>query len=84
MVKYIIAKQLVGRKVITSDGYDVGRFVDAEISEVTGKINNILVEPNMDSGFASRLKAESGQVKIPYAAVLAVNDYIVVDRKNVA
>lgn len=84
MVKYIIAKQLVGRKVVTSDGYDVGRFVDAEISEVTGKINSILVEPNMDSGFASRLKSEGGQVKIPYAAVLAVNDYIVVDRKNVA
>jgi sporulation protein YlmC with PRC-barrel domain len=84
MVKYIIAKQLVGRKVITSDGFDVGRFVDAEISEVTGKINNILVEPNMDSSFASRLKAESGQVKIPYASVLAVNDYIVVDRKNIA
>ncbi|MEM3227668.1 MAG: PRC-barrel domain-containing protein [Candidatus Micrarchaeaceae archaeon] len=84
MVKYIIAKQLVGRKVVTSDGYDVGRFVDAEISEVTGKINNILVEPNMDSSFSSKLKVEGGQIKIPYAAVLAVNDYIVVDRKNVA
>lgn len=82
MVKYIIAKQLVGKKVVTSDGFDVGRLVDAEVSEVTGKINTLLIEPNLDSEFASKLKSEGGQVKVPYATVLAVNDYIVVDRKN--
>ena len=43
MVKFIIAKQLVGKKVITNDGFDLGRFVDAEISKVTGKLNNLLV-----------------------------------------
>jgi sporulation protein YlmC with PRC-barrel domain len=82
MVKYIIAKQLVGKKVITNDGFDVGRFVDAEVSEVTGKINHILIEPNMDSTFATKLKMESGQIRVPYAAVTAVNDYIVIDRKS--
>jgi sporulation protein YlmC with PRC-barrel domain len=30
MVKFIIAKQLVGKKVITNDGFDLGRFVDAD------------------------------------------------------
>ena len=28
MVKFIIARQLVGKKVVTSDGYDVGRLFD--------------------------------------------------------
>lgn len=82
MVKFIIAKQLVGKKVITTDGYDLGRFVDAEISEVTGKIVNMLIEPNLDSGMAAKLKAEDGQLKIPYSAIDAVNDYIMVNRKN--
>ena len=82
MVKFIIARQLVGKKVITNDGYDVGRLIDLEISDVTGKIVNLVVEPNLDSGLANRLKVDSGQVKIPYASVLAVNDYAVVDRKN--
>ena len=81
MVKFIIGRQLVGKKVITSDGFDVGRFVDAEVSPVTGKINSFLIEPNYDSGFASKLKVDSGQLKVPYAAIQAVNDYIVVDRK---
>ncbi|MCL5100093.1 MAG: PRC-barrel domain-containing protein [Candidatus Marsarchaeota archaeon] len=83
MVKFIIGRQLVGKKVVTNDGYDVGRFVDAEISPVTGKINAFLVEPNLDSSFASKLKVDSGQLKVPYASVQAVNDYIVVDRKNI-
>ncbi|MDE1868994.1 MAG: PRC-barrel domain-containing protein [Candidatus Micrarchaeota archaeon] len=82
MVKFIIAKQLVGKKVITTDGYDLGRFVDAEVSEVTGKIVNMLVEPNLDSSMAAKLKSEDGQLKIPYAAIDAVNDYIMVNRKN--
>ncbi len=82
MVKFIIARQLVGKKVITSDGFDVGRLFDVEISEVTGKIVNLVVEPNLDSGLANKMKVDGGQVKIPYNSVLAVNDYAVVDRKN--
>ena len=82
MVKYIIAKQLVGKKVITLDGFDVGRLFDVEISEVTGKITNLIVEPNMDSSIANKMKIESGQLKVPYNAVQAVNDYCVIDRKN--
>ncbi|MCL5440943.1 MAG: PRC-barrel domain-containing protein [Candidatus Marsarchaeota archaeon] len=82
MVKYIIARQLVGKKVVTNDGYDVGRLVDLEISEVTGKINNLLIEPNLDSEFATKLKAEAGYVRVPYEAIMAVNDYVVADRKN--
>jgi sporulation protein YlmC with PRC-barrel domain len=82
MVKYIIAKQLVGKTVISTDGYRIGRFVDAEINEVTGKINEIVIEPDMDSAVASKMKSDSGQLKISYASVSAVNDYIMVDRKN--
>ena len=81
MVKYIIAKQLVGKRVVTSDGFDLGRFVDAEVSEVTGKIVNILIEPNPDSTVASKVKQEDNQIKVPYNALTAVNDFMVVDRK---
>lgn len=82
MVKFIIAKQLVGKKVVTSDGFDLGRFVDAEVSKVTGKINVILVEPDPDSGIANKMRGDDENIKVPYDAVTSVNDYIVVDRKN--
>ena len=54
MVKFIIAKQLVGKKVITSDGFDLGRFVDAEISKVTGKLNVLLIEPDPTAALQTR------------------------------
>ncbi|HUC38596.1 MAG TPA: PRC-barrel domain-containing protein [Candidatus Acidoferrum sp.] len=82
MVKYIIAKQLVGKRVVTTDGYDLGRFVDAEISEITGKINAMLVEPSLDGGLAGKVKVEGGAVRVPYTSVRAVNDFIMVDRKD--
>ncbi len=82
MVKFIIAKQLVGKKVITSDGFDLGRFVDAEISKVTGKLNVLLIEPDPDSSVANKMRGDDEHIKVPYDAVTSVNDYIVVDRKN--
>jgi sporulation protein YlmC with PRC-barrel domain len=83
MVKFVIAKQLVGKKVVTSDGFDVGRFVDAEVSEVTGKLNTLIIEPNLDSSLANKIKSDDGNIRIKYDAVMAVNDYIVLDRKQI-
>lgn len=83
MVKFIIGRQLVGKKVITTDGFDLGEFVDADFSSVTGKINFILVEPDPDSSLASKLSdGEGDRIKVPYAAVHSVNDYIMVDRRE--
>lgn len=81
MVKFVIAKQLVGKKVVTNDGFDVGRFVDAEVSEVTGKLNTLIIEPNLDSSLANKIKSDDNQIRVKYDAVMAVNDYIVLDRK---
>jgi sporulation protein YlmC with PRC-barrel domain len=81
MVKFVIAKQLVGKKVVTDDGFDVGRFVDAEVSEITGKLNTLIIEPNLDSNLANKIKADDGSIRVRYDAVRAVNDYIVIDRK---
>ncbi|MGC8586727.1 MAG: PRC-barrel domain-containing protein [Candidatus Micrarchaeia archaeon] len=82
MVKYIPAEQLVGKEVITSDGYDLGKFIDADINEVSGKLTALILEPNVDSAFVNKLDVKDGKLKLSYSAVMAVNDYIVVDRKS--
>ena len=82
MVKFIIAKQLVGKKVVSISGYDIGRLIDAEISGVTGKINFMLVEPSPDSALAKRMSADGSEIKVPYSAVTSVADYIMVDTKT--
>ena len=83
MVKFAIAKQLAGKRVITTDGEELGRIVDLYLSELTGKLESVLGEPNPDSSLAVKAKREgAGLITIPYSAVLDVKDVMVVDRRN--
>ncbi|HSB47361.1 MAG TPA: PRC-barrel domain-containing protein [Candidatus Bilamarchaeum sp.] len=84
MAKYLIARQLSGKKLVTNDGEDFGRLVDIEVNEVSGKIESLVVEPNPDSSSASKMKKDDGMIHIPYESVLAVGDFIIVDRRNMA
>ena len=54
MSKYLIARQLSGKKLVTNEGEDFGRLVDVEVNEVSGKIEALLVEANPDNGLAPR------------------------------
>lgn len=83
MGKFVIAKQLAGKMLISNDGEGIGRLVDVIVNEATGKVSMMLAEPNPDSATARRMKKDDGLLQIPYAAVLAVSDYIVLDKKAI-
>jgi len=83
MVKVVIAKQLAGKKIITNDGEELGRLIDLEVSENSGKITGLLLEPNLDNAAARRLNKEDGLIVIPYSSVLAASDHIIVDKKTI-
>jgi sporulation protein YlmC with PRC-barrel domain len=82
MSKYLIARQLSGKKLVTNEGEDFGRLVDVEVNEVSGKIEALLVEANPDNGLATKMKKEDGMMHVPYESVLAVGDYIIVEKRN--
>jgi sporulation protein YlmC with PRC-barrel domain len=82
--KFVIAKQLAGKILVSNDGEGIGRLVDLTINEVTGKIVSIVAEPNPDSATARKMKKEDGLLVVPYSAVLAVGDYIILDKKALA
>ncbi len=82
MVKYIIARQLMGKKVLSLNGYDMGKFVDAEVNSITGRISFLVVEPDATSGLAKKLSPDGAELKVPYAAIASVADYIVIDTKG--
>ena len=84
MVKYVIAEQLIGKKVVTNDGFELGRFLDIELNELTGKLVSLILEPNNDNAYVKKLDVKDGKLKVPYTSVLAVNDFIIIDRKGVA
>lgn len=81
--KFLIARQLSSKKIITNEGEEFGRLVDVNISETTGKVETLIIEPNPDSEVAERMKKADGMVLIPYEAVLAVSDYILIEKRSV-
>ena len=83
MGKFVIAKQLAGKRLVTNDGEEIGKLVDVLVSEVNGKLESLLVEPNQDNGTARKLRKEDGMIIIPYKAVLASSDFIIVDRRAI-
>ena len=83
MVKLLLARQLAGRKLITNDGEEIGRLVDIAVNEKNGRLEMLVVEPNPDNLSVRKMKKEEGNVYIPYTAILAAADYVIVDRKSI-
>jgi len=83
---FIIAKQLAAKKVITNTGEQVGALSDLVIDEVTGKIISVIVEVNTDSKvmqkYLQKVEADGKMLELPYSAVRAVKDFIIVDERE--
>jgi sporulation protein YlmC with PRC-barrel domain len=82
MGKYTLARQLSGKKVITNDGEEFGRLVDVNINELTGKIEELIVEPNPDNKAAEDMRQEDGLLSCPYDCVLAVGDFVIIEKRS--
>lgn len=82
MSKYLIARQLSSKRVITNEGEEFGKLVDLNISESTGKVETLVIEPNPDNALADKMRKEDGMVLIPYESVLAVSDYVLVEKRS--
>jgi sporulation protein YlmC with PRC-barrel domain len=78
--KFAIAKQLGGKRIITNRGEEIGRLSDMTIDENSGRLESLIVEPNSASKLARNLvSGHEKLINIPYKAVFAVGDVIVVD-----
>jgi len=85
MYKYSIAKQLASKRVITNRGDEVGKVLDILVDELSGTLEYLLVEIDIDSKLTRTLKLDQKNriVKIPYSAVSAVSDVFIVDEKQI-
>lgn len=81
MAKVLLARQLTGKKVITTDGEEFGVVVDLDVDELSGKLESLVVDPNPDSSLAEKFQVEEGYASVPYDSVIAVGDYIIVDKR---
>jgi sporulation protein YlmC with PRC-barrel domain len=79
MVK-VMAKRLSNKKVMGTDGSEMGILYNITCDLRTGDLVDLLIRPDMTLN-VENYRSEEGLVLIPFAAVRAVKDYIVVDKK---
>ncbi len=84
MFKYTIARQLATKRVITNRGDQVGKLSDLLVNEVSGEIETLVVEADMDSKVLRRVGAKDRLLHVPYSAVTAVSDVFIVDERELA
>jgi len=82
MVKVLIARQMAGKRIITNEGEEIGKLLDVQIEEKSGKLDTVIVEANPDNPVARKIKKADGWIYVPYKAVLAISDHIIIDGKD--
>ncbi len=79
----IAASRIRDRMVVTSQGHELGLLFDLVADEKTGKLVALVVEPTTEEMQELLLTDKEGLVLIPFSALRAVRDFIVVDAKRV-
>ena len=81
----ILSKELQGKTVISEEGKMFGRVLDLTADLGTGELINIVIEPTkfLTSHFESMITDERGRVLLPFSAVGAIGDFVLVNEKDI-
>ncbi|MCW3131752.1 MAG: PRC-barrel domain-containing protein [Candidatus Methanospirare jalkutatii] len=74
----VYVQELIDKKVVDSDGTEIGSLHSITADSETGFLQKLLVKPSMALD-ASKFERYSDFIIIPFEAVKAVRDVIVVD-----
>ncbi|MHB8119097.1 MAG: PRC-barrel domain-containing protein [Methanothrix sp.] len=77
----VFSGSIAGKEIVNIDGMVLGELEDVIFEVQTGKLVDLLVKPNKE---LNRMKyREDGRfVLIPFASVVAIKDYIVIDESR--
>lgn len=76
----IFARNLRDKQVMSSDGTTLGVLNNIVMDVSTGDIIDLVVKPDIGLD-KEKYKVEDDLVLIPFGAVRAIKDYVVVDKK---
>ncbi|MFB6311858.1 MAG: PRC-barrel domain-containing protein [Salinirussus sp.] len=76
----ILAENLSGKAVMGSDGAELGGLYNITMNIETGKLVNLLIEPNEQRTETEFDHDEAGRIQVPVGRVQAVKDHMIVER----
>lgn len=78
-------KEIIGRQIVTKEGKKLGIVKDITFETRTGElIQIILKEPTPYIKNLNLEKTEQGEMLIPYNAIIAIGDFVVVSEEDLA
>jgi len=76
-------KELIGKLVVTKEGKRLGIVQDITFETRTGELIHIVVkDPTPYTRSINLEKTEQGETLIPYNAIIAVGDFVVVSEED--
>lgn len=81
----VLAKELQGKTVISEEGRMFGKVLDITSDVSTGELINVVVEPTkyLKTHFENIISDERGRILLPFSAVGAVGDFVLVNEKDI-
>jgi|Deesub1362A_J573_1020465.scaffolds.fasta_scaffold00023_7 sporulation protein YlmC with PRC-barrel domain len=83
MVTKIIGKSLIGRNVVSDRGTVIGKLIDLSIETLAGKVMMLIVKPDKSIDTKYFRLNERGEILIPFAAVKAVKDVLIINEGGI-
>ncbi|MDD5417269.1 MAG: PRC-barrel domain-containing protein [Candidatus Nanoarchaeia archaeon] len=78
------ARDLIGKMVVSKSGKTFGRVGDISFETRTGEIIGLILKDLTDYASTIELeKTKTGTVKVPFNAVIAVEDFVVVAEEDI-
>ena len=77
-MKPVLGKTIVGRKVVSNSGLELGYVVDVSF-ELGGALTSVLVKPEHANKEIAEALNHEGFLDVPYSDVKAVGRYVVVN-----
>ncbi|MDO9517603.1 MAG: PRC-barrel domain-containing protein [Methanosarcinaceae archaeon] len=75
----VFAKNLSSKQVMATDGTELGVLFNIVMDVKTGDLVNLLIKPDLALD-TSKYKTDAQYIIVPFEAVRAIKDYIVVDK----
>jgi sporulation protein YlmC with PRC-barrel domain len=77
----VFSASIAGKEVVNIDGMVLGHLEDMVFEVQTGKLVDMMVKPARELN-RSRYREDGRFVLIPFASVVAIKDYIVIDESR--
>ncbi len=78
-------KEIQGKTVVSEGGRMFGKVLDATADVSTGELINVIVEPTkyITAQFEDLVRDKAGRVLLPFSAVSAVGDFVLVNESDI-